>query len=195
MKEINIVFSGGLMVYGITDNGESVEPEITDELTELINAVNTYMDSVVTIQDMMIKVIEDKAEDEDLIALQQIFPEWKPGVLYAAGRVLNRRGGLIKVLQEHTSQEDWKPEEAPSLYIFIKQKNEDPEAPPEMWEDRWNMVPRVEGYMINDRVIYPEDEVMYIWRSKIGTPDEPNYHKPSSLAWAAWEREGEVLNG
>jgi hypothetical protein len=54
-------------------------------------------------------------EIEAVITLN-LFPYWSPGVAYAAGAVLVHNGELIEVVQAHTSQPDWQPENVPALY-------------------------------------------------------------------------------
>lgn len=50
----------------------------------------------------------------------ELFPEWKgDGRHYEAGVILRRNGELVKVLQEHYSQEGWEPEHAPSLFADV----------------------------------------------------------------------------
>lgn len=67
----------------------------------------------------------------DVIALTvpQIYDEWNPnGILYTGkdkateerpASIVDRNGKLYRCLQSHTSQENWKPEAAPSLWVEI----------------------------------------------------------------------------
>lgn len=66
--------------------------------------------------------IEVAAESfDDSIALD--YPElvqlWYPGTAYAADQRVNYNGTLYKCLQSHTSQDDWTPEAAPSLWAKV----------------------------------------------------------------------------
>ena len=47
------------------------------------------------------------------------FPAYRKDTAYKAGDRFKDGGELYKVLQDHTSQEDWKPENSPSLYAKI----------------------------------------------------------------------------
>lgn len=85
------------------------------------------------------------------------------------------------LVQAHQSPSD---EGMSAIYLLIPKPGEEDELSP--WEDRWNMQPRKQGYMIGNRVTHTG----YIWRSKIGTEDNPNYYEPSEAAHAAWEKEG-----
>lgn len=63
--------------------------------------------------------------DEEALVIATVYPEYKVGKKYKANEVfasgVNNVGDpqLYRVLQEHTSQEDWIPSETPSLYKAI----------------------------------------------------------------------------
>ena len=48
-----------------------------------------------------------------------LYPKWKSGQDYTEGYKVQRGGALYKVLQPHTSQTGWEPENAPSLWTEI----------------------------------------------------------------------------
>ena len=49
-------------------------------------------------------------------AHKDMFEKWGTGVAYKAGHIRNYNGVLYKVVQDHTSQDDWLPPETSSLY-------------------------------------------------------------------------------
>jgi hypothetical protein len=53
---------------------------------------------------------------EEIPAVADIYPDWEPDQAYAANRVLNYNGVLVRVIQAHTSQADWLPDATPALY-------------------------------------------------------------------------------
>jgi hypothetical protein len=63
--------------------------------------------------------------DEQALEVAAIFPKYVIGKTYKAGEILtcgeNGVGDpqLYKVISDHTSQEDWKPNETPALYTPI----------------------------------------------------------------------------
>ena len=69
------------------------------------------------------RVIEQLAEtlDDDAAAESaELFPQWDPdGHDYAAGDRVRDEDVLYKVLQAHTSQPEWPPADAPSLFARI----------------------------------------------------------------------------
>lgn len=58
--------------------------------------------------------------DEQAIVVKDIYPVWDGnGVSYQKDFYLSHNGKLYKVLQAHTSQEDWAPDLAPSLFAEV----------------------------------------------------------------------------
>lgn len=58
--------------------------------------------------------------DEQAITVKDIYPIWDGnGVSYQKDYYLTHNGKLYKVLQAHTSQEDWAPDLAPSLFAEV----------------------------------------------------------------------------
>jgi len=87
---------------------------------------------------------------DDVDALEGIFlyPVWcGDEVKYSVDFRVRYNGVLYKVLQEHVSQPDWNPENAPSL--FAKVLIPDPNVIPE-----WEQPDSTNGYQIGDKVIF-----------------------------------------
>lgn len=58
--------------------------------------------------------------DEQAITVKNIYPAWDGnGVSYQKDYYLTYNGKLYKVLQAHTSQADWSPDAAPSLFAEV----------------------------------------------------------------------------
>lgn len=86
--------------------------------------------------------------DEQALTVPELYAEWSGDeVKYTAGERLRYFGVLYKVLQDHTSQEDWSPDAAPSL--FAKVLIEDPNTIPE-----WEQPDSTNGYGIGDKVTH-----------------------------------------
>ena len=64
-------------------------------------------------------------DDERALEVATIYDAWKPNTAYAVGEFVtygeNSVGDpqLYKVVQAHTSQEDWAPDKTPALYVAI----------------------------------------------------------------------------
>ena len=57
--------------------------------------------------------------DEDALTAVELFDAWKIDYDYKQGDRFHDGGKLYKVLQDHHSQENWKPAETPSLYAEV----------------------------------------------------------------------------
>ena len=81
--------------------------------------------------------------DAEAITATCLHPKWRgDGVQYTAGQRVRDDGILYTVLQTHTSQPDWKPAAAPSL--FAKVLIPDPTVIPE-WEQPESTNPYAKG--------------------------------------------------
>ena len=58
-------------------------------------------------------------DDSTALRMREFYPVWEAGQDYPEGFKVQRGGALYKVLQAHTSQDGWEPENAPSLWTEI----------------------------------------------------------------------------
>lgn len=94
--------------------------------------------------------------DEDALKAPQLFPVWKVGVEYAVGQRVRYNDVLYNVLTAHTSQADWTPEAAPSLFAKVL-------IPDETVLPAWEQPDSTNPYMKGDKVLHNEK----IWESQI----------------------------
>ena len=81
--------------------------------------------------------------EAEAITATCLHPKWSgDGIQYTAGQRVQDDGVLYTVLQAHTSQPDWKPADAPSL--FAKVLIPDPTVVPE-WEQPDSTNPYAKG--------------------------------------------------
>ena len=80
--------------------------------------------------------------DEEILKYSDFVEKWKSGKTYFVGKRLEHNGTIYKVLQDHTSQDDWTPDGAPSL--FAKVLIPDPTVIPE-WEQPESTNPYAKG--------------------------------------------------
>lgn len=86
------------------------------------------------------------ATDEIAVKSAILYEEWNgDSKTYKEGQRLNYDGSLYKVLQAHTSQDDWAPDAAPSL--FAKVLIPDASVIPE-----WEQPDSTNPYMTGDKV-------------------------------------------
>lgn len=105
------------------------------EAVEVRDAIDTFLETI---------------PDEEVESVKVLFPHWKVGVQYETNARVRFADNIYKVLQAHTSQEDWMPDVAVSLYaplLIDEETNEILE---------WVQPDSTNPYMIGDRVIFEE---------------------------------------
>lgn len=111
---------------------EKVRPLTVEEVTRLIilHQINTL-----------------EVDDNTALRMVDFYPEWSAGQAYTVGFKVQYGGTLYKVLQAHTSQDDWTPDAVPSLFakVLIPDENIIPE-----WEQPYSTNP----YMTGDKVTH-----------------------------------------
>lgn len=73
--------------------------------------------------------LRNSATDEQALKASTLYPKWKIGTDYQKDKRVLYNNILYKVLTDHTSQADWTPDAAPSLFakVLIPDKNVIPE--------------------------------------------------------------------
>lgn len=95
-----------------------------------------------------IETLAENLDDGAASSAAELFPNWSVGTKYAKDERVRYNGVLYKVLQSHTSQADWTPDTAVSLYARVLIP--DPEVIP-VWEQPDSTNP----YMKGNKVHYP----------------------------------------
>lgn len=113
--------------------------------------------------------LRNSITDEQAIEVSAIYPTWKEGVSYKVGERVLYNETLYKVLTAHTSQADWMPNVAPSLFakVLIEDSNIIPE---------WEQPDSTNPYMQGDKVMHNGK----IWVSDI----DNNVWEPSIYGWS-----------
>lgn len=99
-------------------------------------------------EDLIVQNVLKSAADAEAYTMRYLYPAWSgKGVTYKKDDRFIYNDKFYKVLQEHTSQEEWKPDTASSLYVEISDPNvEYPE---------WKQPSHAEdAYNIGDKVTY-----------------------------------------
>lgn len=86
-------------------------------------------------------------DDQTALRMVEFYPEWTSGVAYTTGYKIQRSGKLWRCLQDHTSQDGWEPESAPSLWakVLIPDENVVPE---------WEQPDSTNPYSAGDKVTH-----------------------------------------
>lgn len=67
----------------------------------------------------MIEANADTMTDEKALEAVELFPRWVADTIYAVDERISYEGTLYKCLQMHTSQADWTPDVAVSLWVRV----------------------------------------------------------------------------
>ena len=112
--------------------------------------------------------LRNSAEDEQALKASALYPKWKVGTDYQKDKRVLYNNILYKVLADHTSQADWAPDVAPSLFakVLIPDKNVIPE-----WEQPESTNPYSKGDMVTHNG--------KTWRSTI----DGNVWEPGVYGW------------
>ena len=141
--------------------------ETTQEIDDLITQLEDYIKTqrtpeMIAIEEAneerdIFKEREQQAnekyeEAQQVIAnIMDLFEPWEPGQDYLTDKILNYDNRLYRVLQDHTSQEDWVPDEAHSLYVDVTTRQIGEETG-EIQE--WEQPGPMNAYNIGDKVIF-----------------------------------------
>lgn len=107
--------------------------------SELAQKVRTFREKV--------EIAAQTISDDQIEACLSLFPEWKVGVEYAVGYRVYFDGIIYKCLQAHTSQADWTPTTAVSLWAKVLAGIEDIIA-------EWEQPDSTNPYMTGDKVTF-----------------------------------------
>lgn len=91
--------------------------------------------------------------DEQALLVPSVFPLWQVEVAYEVNFKVRHKDILYKVLQAHTSQTDWSPDVAVSLFAKVIVGEVDPGTGEQVVLD-WIQPDSTNPYMKGDRVIF-----------------------------------------
>ena len=125
------------------DGSLFIKTEDSQALNELGIANNEAINFRTTVDALI-----QSMTDEEAIASQVLFPNWQSGKSYTLDERVRYNGKLYKVLQAHTSQDDWTPEVAPSLFTYLLIDEEGGTI------QEWTQPDSTNGYATGDIVSY-----------------------------------------
>lgn len=187
----------GQMVMGkplVTGEGlpiqETDPPEYLPEGHELreswsqtataIVQVWTVVPTAGTVEDSAVNLARMLAEDltdEQALRVPALYDEWSgEGVEYKEGMRRMHKGTLYRCLQDHTSQGDWAPDAAPSLWAKVLPGQSGEVGP-------WEQPGSTNGYAEGSKVTH----VGHLWKSDV----DDNVWEPGAVG-APWTDLGPV---
>ena len=103
----------------------------------------------------MIEKASTSLSDDDAYGVPELFPSWAVDTAYKMDDRIRYGGILYKVLQDHTSQSDWTPDIAVSLYVAVPEPGTIP-----VWVQPTGAH---DAYMTGDKVHFPtKDDSVYV---------------------------------
>lgn len=119
---------------------DSESERAMDELAIEASQVKDFRDKVT---ELLVNLDNDAAIDNAIL-----FPQWKSGMNYKVDERIRYNNILYIVLQDHTSQEEWRPDVASSLYTRMLRS----------WEQNiiptWEQPESTNGFMAGDKVYH-----------------------------------------
>lgn len=103
-------------------------------------------------------------DDTDALEAPNLFPLWKEGESYAVGTRVRHNDVLYSVLADHSSQADWTPDTAPSLFAKVL-------IPDETVIPEWEQPESTNGYMTGDKVTYNGVVYVSLIDNNVWSPD------------------------
>lgn len=124
--------------------------------TAIIDVDDMTVDSIKRVNDIVSKVVS-KINDipmtvEQSLDLAGYFPKWEEEKPMPIGYKVSYDGSLFEVIQEHTSQSDWNPRSAISLFKVVQVESEGTETDAIAWEP---------GMVLEEGKCYKEGAVKY----------------------------------
>lgn len=112
--------------------------------------------------------LREAATDKQALSVPVLYPSWRSGVNYVTGERILYNNTLYKVLQAHTSQDDWTPDTAVSLFAKVL-------IPDESIILEWEQPDSTNPYAKGDKVLHNGKT----WISDI----DGNVWKPGVYGW------------
>lgn len=187
-------------IVGEGEGGKPVVESAKPEVPEGYEAVDSWSDNGTELrQSWALQPVEGSAaeaavalakmqaaelSDGDAVKVPALYDEWSgDGVEYKKGDRRRFQGTLVKCLQAHTSQPDWAPNAAPSLWAVILPGQDGSGVTVGIWEQ-----PGPENaYQLGDQVIHNG----HLWESDF---DGDNVWEPGQVG-SHWVDKGEWDGG
>lgn len=108
--------------------------------------------------------------DDDAYFTPELFPRWRAGVHLEADVRVCHKDVLYRVVQAHTTQDDWTPDITPALFTEVPKPGEIP-----VWRQPTGAQ---DAYMKGDKVHYPDKDDP-VWVSDV----DNNVWEPGVYGW------------
>lgn len=100
-------------------------------------------------------------DDQTSLRMREFYPEWEAGKEYTAGYKLQYGGQLYKVITAHTSQADWTPDVAVTLFTRIDEVHDG---------SKYDPIPYSGNMALESGKYYTQNDVLYLCNRDTGNP-------------------------
>lgn len=100
-------------------------------------------------------------DDQTALRMREFYPEWEAGQAYTEGYKLQYGDRLFKVITAHTSQADWTPDVAVTLYTVIDKQHDG---------SKYDPIPYSGNMALSEGLYYVQDGVTYLCLRDTGIP-------------------------
>ena len=100
-------------------------------------------------------------DDSTALRMVEFYPEWATDTAYTSGYKVQRGGKLWRCVQAHTSQADWEPENAASLWTEICETHDG---------TKYDPIPYSGNMALESGKYYIQDDVIYLCNRDTGNP-------------------------
>ena len=141
------IFTGKIYLgvnVSVDEYEEIKDVTIDERLVIKLDEVDTKEKSLYKIGKIVANQVTD---DEVALEIKEFYDIWTMGVNYKVGQYITYNDILYKVLQDHTSQENWAPDVSPSIFANVLTSLDG--TPKE-----WVQPDSTNAYMTGDKVIF-----------------------------------------
>lgn len=111
------------------------------------------------------KIETAAAQQSDELALQsvELFPKWEAGINVTAGDRYQYNSVLYRVVQSHTTQDDWTPDITPALWTVVSL---------EEWPEWVRPSSSESAYKKGDKITYNGQHYISLIDANVWSPEE-----------------------
>lgn len=104
-------------------------------------------------------------DDKTALRMRHLYPEWAVGSEYTVGIKVQRNGKLWRVVQAHTSQDGWEPENVPALWEQINETHSGTDADPIPYDGNMALIAGLHYYQDGKLYLCSRDTVAAVYHS------------------------------
>lgn len=148
-------------VYVEMDTNELSEIESGKQYHEAAERHRPLTESEVLTMLLRQQVNTLEVDDQTAYRMREFYPEWAADTTYPVGHKAQYNGKLWKVIQSHTSQTGWEPENTPALWEEICETHDG---------SLYDPIPYEGSMALESGKYYSQDGVIYLCSRDTGNP-------------------------